>query len=449
MKKNTRSNERSKILRTIDDHRLPKGEEGNIGTVSLSRKKVKRWRKELEQQAALHGVEGKLHYLKPDRGELTEYCLAGSELSERNAGADQRSTEVDRNSQVFRKLRPPREFQMVEGLMFSINAYITGMYDQGIWHPFSSPQSQKPLYLESQNKCYQICNDFAGSVFTATQLLKTRSFIEARKRLSNACGQVQDVIISTHPSTLGSILKLFYEMGADGLEVVQDAVELLREFIGKMATVVLHPSHPWRAIWCLFGTLDRELLLPTTILAYRRLADVLEKKEGRYSKDPLFARVQSIRYDSAPDASNGEAALRKLLEDCPLESTDERLSVTYILLENLQRQGRNEECEAIAIDCISMARTLTYIDVMNTLLYTAKAQYRLGKYNLAESNQREAVDIGLANTQQDPLILTWTLRHLRLLESWVRERGRISDADRLQAEIDVLTERDVVEEEVV
>lgn len=64
----------------------------------------------------------------------------------------------------------------------------------------------------------------------------------------------------------------------------------------------------------------------------------------------------------------------------------------------------------------------------------------LGKEDLAEANMRKSIDHFLARPAD--LNLTWAIMVLGMLESWVREGGRIAEADKMKEELDGLIERD-------
>ena len=64
------------------------------------------------------------------------------------------------------------------------------------------------------------------------------------------------------------------------------------------------------------------------------------------------------------------------------------------------------------------------------------SQYLQGKTSLAEVHQRRAADINLQRNDSDSL--AWAIAHLTLLEEWLREWGRLADADELHVEISEL-----------
>lgn len=322
--------------------------------------------------------------------------------------------------------------------MFSINAYISGMYDRrGAWYPPVASQSED---LPS----FQTVNKFTGSVVTAAGLLKANSFIEARRLLSSACSLVQEMLIFTHPVTIMYMFLMFFNMVKEGLAPLDDAADLLREYIGKMAMLVLPKMHPWRAICCLFARIDRSQLREMLLLSLKYYSGALENELGLYNHVALLSRVRYIFYGYADDLPGGEIALRKLLAGCPSPSIShsETLTVLGTLTGNLREQGRYEEYEHYSKEYLAIARS--YGDgpsVVNGLRITAMAQYRQDKRAQAEANQREAVDMGLAN-KTAAYNLTWAIEHLLVLESWVRGWERIEDADKMQEEIASLIKRD-------
>jgi len=327
--------------------------------------------------------------------------------------------------------------------VFSIDAYISGMYDPGgAWYPPNASQSE-------DTPGFKIASKFTGSVMSAIELLKAHSFVEARKLLSGACSLVRDMLVTMHPITFGYLLLVFHGIAKEGIVPLDDATDLLREYIGRMATVVLPENHPWRAICCIFGRIDRSSFRQTLILSMRSLSDTLEKLLGQYNAVALGNRVRYIYYGYADNLPAGESALRKLLSGCPHPSVShsETLTVLGALTGNLREQGRYKEYEEMGKEYTSIARKYAdSVAVINGLRLTAMAQYKLGERTLAEASQREAVNMNLAD-DKDSFNLTWAIQHLTVLESWVREWGRIEDADKIKEEIDELIKRDTADVE--
>ena len=331
--------------------------------------------------------------------------------------------------------------------MFSITTYISTMYSpNGGWYPPEIHQSED-LYG------FQTASKFAGSISTAVELLKANSYVEARRLLSGACALVRDLLLHSHPATLGYVLLMFYNISRERLATLDDAAELLRQYIGRMAAVVLPENNPWRAIWWILGNVDKNVLRQTVVLAMRSSSDMMCEKLGWYNKYALSNRVRYIFYGYAENLPAGEVALRKLLAGCPPpeESYDQIIAVLGALTGNLREQGRYEEYEEMGKEYLRIARAYgDSVAVVNGLRITAMAQYRLGDTEGAERNQREAVDMNLAD-ESESFNLTWAIQHLKVLEGWVREWGRHGDADKMKEEVDRLIKRDTtdVEDDIV
>jgi len=347
---------------------------------------------------------------------------------------------------IIRQPSSPQEFNVTEGLLFTIDTYISGMYDPGgAWYPADASQSE-------DTPGYKLASKFTGSVTSAVGLLKANSFVEARKVLSGACNLVQDMLKTMHPVTFGYLLLVFHGLAKEGLGPLNDAADILRNYIARMATVVLPKAHPWRDICCVFGRIDRRLFRQTLILLMRSHSDSLEKKLGQFNPVALGNRVRYIYYGYADNLPAGEIALRKLLAGCPHPSVSYcgMLAVLGALTANLRDQGRYKEYESLAKEYTSIARK--YADgvaVVNGLRATAMAQYKLGERALAEASQREAADLNLAD-EKDSFNLSWAIEHLTVLESWLREWGRTQDAEKLKEEINELIKRDTAgSEEIV
>jgi hypothetical protein len=81
---------------------------------------------------------------------------------------------------------------------------------------------------------------------------------------------------------------------------------------------------------------------------------------------------------------------------------------------------------------------------IDRLILISRAQHRQNKSVLAENNLRRAIKFTVDEWSiADPLAIDALL----LLEDWLREWGRMDEADRVRAEIDVAIGRDEIDEE--
>jgi len=343
-------------------------------------------------------------------------------------------------------------FHITEGLLYSIDTYVAGMYDQQYWVPTSnrSLQPTSSAGQESQDEAYTVLDKFYSGCITAFELMEERKFIEARKILSGACALLRSIIVSEHRETLNYFLSLFFDLTHGRFKALDGVLNLLRSYLGSMAMLVLPERHPYRAICCSLGKMEATELNQAVLLSLRSLAEVSERKEGRYSPSAFRSRINYVSLLLADRPLEGEKALRKLLSGVRGRNLDGTFNAMKFLVINLRGQGRIEECEAIGAEYFAVAQEhagngeATDVDLAIGLQIMARAQYQLGKIALAEANQRKNVDIMLA-TQN----LTWAIRGLKMLESWLREWGRIDDADELVEKIDSLIEQDTAGKEYI
>jgi len=164
----------------------------------------------------------------------------------------------------------------------------------------------------------------------------------------------------------------------------------------------------------------------------------------------IHSRLCYIENSNVNRPADGEAALRSLLAkvrtEYPVKSIE--LGVMNHLAANLKGQNRLKEYEIMGNECVIAARASGQSakkDLIVALTHLARAQYMLGKNDLAERHQRESV----VNSLAIPADLPLAIRSLSRLESWIREWGRTTEADKLKEEIDNLVERDTADKEGV
>jgi len=317
------------------------------------------------------------------------------------------------------------------------------MYDQRAWLPVDDSGVQDKSF-DSQLK---ILDQFYSGCMTAFNFVRTNKFIEARRVLSGACGLIRDIIVAGHPDTLNYLLDTFHDLTLETSEPFSIILNLLRDYIARLAMIVLPEKHPWRDICCLLGRTDIGEFDKTVVLSMRSVADVLGRKGGKFSSSSVWSRVMCIEWVHANSLRDGEAALRKFIADIRAASIShpEIFVVMKYLATNVRRQGRLQEYETIGKEYVNIARLHgTTTNLVVGLLITAMSQYFLGNISQAEAYQREAVKIRL--TQSDAKKFTWAIHHLGTLRSWFLEWGRIADAEKIEREIESLIEHDTAGE---
>jgi len=358
---------------------------------------------------------------------VTEQCIDHTTRSRRVLNSHHRphgnARELFPRPSIVHQPESPGGLKMTECLIFSVEAFMSGIRDQGAWRAATDRKRAAKFSKEKLDEAFSISSKFSGSGRCAFELIKQKSFVEARATLSNACGLVKDVLLSTHPASLGHMLRLFYDLKMGGLAPLDDALDVLREYIGRMATIVLPQGHPWRAICCVLGTVDRSELLQMVFQTMRTLSDVLDRIVGKYHHNALTIRVYFIFIYYADNRYAGELLLRQLLAGCPdpAVSHDQTFTVMGALGGMLREQGKYEEYFALGEKYDEIARKYgDTIDIINAARIMALGYYRIGNQAMAEASQRKAINVSLEQGGKS-LNLTWSIHHLAQLESWVRE----------------------------
>ena len=164
-------------------------------------------------------------------------------------------------------------------------------------------------------------------------------------------------------------------------------------------------------------------------------------------------RLVYIRWAYVNDRVGQERVLRKLLSEikaADFADDDGMFRVMDSLAQVLRDLNRLEESEEIGKEYVAavQGRGITarnHLPIALTII--ARAQYMLGKNDLAEANQRASIEIFLGKSGAGNL--TWAISSLGKLESWYREWGRTADAQKVKEEIDGLVELDTLGKEDV
>ena len=334
---------------------------------------------------------------------------------------------------------------MTEGLIFSITSYVNGMYDQKIWLPeVYSAGEVGPLQDQyTVTEDFQTLNKFFASCASAMELIKKESFVEARRVLSAACHSVRAILESDHPDTLRYLIASFYLFIKDGPGPLEDAVAILRNYIARMAAIVLPRGHPWRIICHLLGIVDQNQLDQTLLMSIELLSKIYQEKMGPFHEVTVETQAMCFEWRYRDNLVDGEHAIQKLLQACPNSSSTfgTRFHLVKYLASNLLLQGRFAEQESFMNETVTDARKYgTYFHLIIALQIRAKAASMLGKYSEAFASMREVADINLA--RKDPDSITFSISHLSRLEGWTREWGWITEAEELKAEIESLVARE-------
>ena len=344
---------------------------------------------------------------------------------------------------------------MSETLFSRLSVYLTGSYEHGTW---LSVDGQVVMNIRNGESRAPILDNFLGSCLSAVNLLNAESYVDARKVLSGACGQLREIIETEDPLTLHYFMETFSNMLRNKTPALVQVVDIIRRYIGKMAMTVIAKDHPWRDICCLLGTIESEQLEGAILQTFNCIATVFGEKLGPLHTNTFAARLECVKIKYIGYLPGAELAMRGFLDECKKEeeadpryvggvSIPQTLQVMSSLTFNLISQGRLEEAEKLALDYYE--RSVASNDTTSTvraLLLTARAQHRQGKNDLAVYYQRAAVTL---NVELGKEYLIWAVAHLTELEKWYREWGRIEEADAAWLEIKGLVDSENAEEDLV
>lgn len=338
------------------------------------------------------------------------------------------------------------------------------MYEQRIWIPFNNKSLQK-VSLHSGNtnlsekEAHDVLDKFVSECWTAFELMTQKSFVEARKMLSAGFSSLRSILQYGHPDTMNYFFQCFYELTHGRFKQLGGVLDLLRDYMLKLATLVLPEHHPWRVICCSWGSMNKAELVEAVLLSMKSHANVLEQNDGRFSPLSVQSRLAYIRSRYGCNFPEEEVILRHLLADVTADAqaagiapSDGMFNTMKYLARNLKLQGRYREYEDVAKELVVNARVFRQLNpghafqnvhLSSGLTTLAMAQYQQGKEDQAETNMRESVGIVLSKANS----WTWAIQKLNMLESWVREWGRIADADKIKEEINGLIELDTAGKE--
>ena len=424
LKKNTKFRERRLILDKLSQEEDAVAEKGRIGTVVLSREKLKRWKKEESINQPISVPKTLQPSLSP------QSYQSGSSYT------------------ISPLPTTPRFYHIPERLFSSIEVYVDESYQSHTWvcqDGITSVNIVKPGHAPD------LLDKFYGYCIAAIALIKTNSLVEARKALSNACSLIREMIEAEQPSTLQMLMDVYVAFKRERIEMLDRAFDILRTYIARMAATVIRTNHPWKDILVILGSVDLDQLNDTICTAMLAMVRVHERNLGRFHRETFLILQEYLALKHGDDLGDTEREFRALIAEIKqtLGDCSQLFQVMGLLSMNLRHQNRLVEAEALSLDLFerSTKEGVEAQDVIKAHAYLAIAQYRLGKQVEAEHNMREAARLDLQReSAADPVV--WAVGRLSQLEKWLREWGRHEDADNLRIQIDGMIQEpaDIIEE---
>ena len=337
-------------------------------------------------------------------------------------------------SSISRLLSPPTSLKVPDELFRTIKSHIDYTLQGGF-----------PTYDRNGNLVKSIVDipvpdcfaDFDNHCRNAVQFKSKRSFNNFRRSLSKAFGLVPNILRSTHIRALEYFLDFFlYFIEYDVIEVTH----FLRQHIAQMSASVIGDHVSWRRICRLLGTVEPEILQETAIRAWACNNNALRDGVGRLTESSLMAELSYIDTVYGLDSLiEGERLLRKLLSDFEEQlgtSSSLVMQITFNLGWNLFNQDKYVEAEILGEEVMAASQAenseLSLGIQVEALGLLADCQFQQGSFLSAEKNIRRTIKL---IEQEFGMEDSWRLRFMITLEGWLRDWGRLEEADKLRLEM--------------
>jgi len=344
-------------------------------------------------------------------------------------------------------IAPPQIYVISEDALASIKTYIDSAVQSGMWITNS-----EGFCINSRNSDASI-DAFNGHMFAVDTLLRPPStaYVEARRTLSQAFDKIPQAILSEKPMSFHCILYHVSDNYASGRQKI---ATMLLSHISAIASVVLPAGSLWRHIWELLGSLEEHQLKDALLMFWKCSIDAAATNLGAYHSLPISSYINYLNICLGDDFLQEEIALRELLAGCEKDCgkvSAASCRLMYKLSGNLLRQQKWAECETLCIDLVERARAVEgqWERLIGGLENLAESQYNLKKNDLAEMNiregNRELLERMRSSGQEFGLFI---VANLTLLETWLREWGRVEEAENVKAEMGSWIGHDDIDKEL-
>ena len=319
-------------------------------------------------------------------------------------------------SGVMHSLSPPQALLVAEELFYNIKVYFKDSCRDMIFDDQGALLN--PNSAELNNDLY---NDFDSYCFTAAVFKGRKLHVKFRHALSKASALVEQILRAEHPRTLACFMEVFIHFIQSGLSEV---ASVLREFMKKMSEKVTRGGHPWGQICRLLGELDAEPLDQAMAQIWKCTTDIFESELGASSRLAVSVRLDYIkRVYGFKEYLEEERLPRDLLAQ--LDGIP-RVATPRVILNpahNLNRQGRHDEAEKMAVEVFSLLqqneihakRIAERIECMKTVSHSQPNQ---GEALVAERTTREAIKMIV---DQWGIQDSWVLEFMNVLEGWLQD----------------------------
>lgn len=212
-----------------------------------------------------------------------------------------------------------------------------------------------------------------------------------------------------------------------------------------MSEKVIRKGHPWGQICRLLGELDPESLSQAMAQIWKSTTDIFDSKLGTFSRLAVSVRLDYIKR-VITNRLEEERLLRDLLAHFGGIPRLPTPRVMLNLAHNLNKQGRYDKAEEIALEVLSLLQRYEIyawriVERIECLKIISRSQFNQGKSLEAEQTMRDTIGIVV---EQWGIQHSWVLEFMYVLEGWLRGWGRKEDASTLGREIEELVEKDEI-----
>jgi len=322
---------------------------------------------------------------------------------------------------------PPGSLIIPEKLFASIKAYYGGAHDNGLFQNYENDGLVDTNETIVADTLGQFNNLFAAGA----DLLVSNSFVEGRRCLSKASGLLNNLLRYQHPRTMECILDMLVILNQNGHGEI---ATLFRHLMSGIARLLFAEEHPWRQMFSEIGHLDNSHSEVILAEAWRCICDTLAGSFGQFDRTTVAYYTHYIRRvyraDGTPQIHNLLIQGQKELGQYDVALLDIKNAYGNIL----SSQGRTAEAITLMEEALIGYKKIGYHWMIFASLYLISCcRYDLGHKYEAESKLREAIKVSeLSHTKFDSTIL----RLKGKLEQWLREWGRVSEAEAVKAELD-------------
>lgn len=339
---------------------------------------------------------------------------------------------ISPDSEIPRSPSAPPSLQVPERLFFTIQTYMYGCFEKGIWATDEKGYCSVVRY--TQGEVIPDPVDFANNCNTALSLLTNGSIVEFRRTLSKAFEIVKDCVRIEHPGTVENFLDVFLYITQVGYTEIG---EMIRRFISQLASELYGKHHPLVHVCLLFRMLENESLTISLAQLWRVLLGTFKKKLGVFHRSTIAGEIDfTRRVTKFSDPLEAETHLRRLLAHCEeaeLFSESQTFEIITELGWNLIKQGRYVEAENFGLDIqCRIGEQDFYWQKVLCLELLAESQYRQSKRDLAENNQRLAIKMIVDEWGMSDAC---AIKNMVRLGTWLCEWGDVDEADELKWQI--------------